>query len=318
MDPLFDDSALEPATVPVRPLFEGASGSVVLSQNKAEPAIVPLFENDPVPAATQRGVGLFSSTPAPSLVAQLASPILPPTELPPLQAPKPIVAAPAFAADLDPLAEKAWHMLLQQYPHASDSSKAHWRARLQALFPLSADRLSLIGKSAVERMPFVMTEVAQSGEKLSRLEPAKVLARIGDSAQAAASGKSRSGLLSRMETLLHTFNPETAHQELILLQSQLQGLSNRLSPVRDLVQEVLAVLADDMPLIALLADLAKSSPIGSLVVRRQEMLQASQQQLQMALKQLELLNQQVANALQSNDELRTVTLPALGFVRSLR
>ena len=77
-------------------------------------------------------------------------------------------------------------------------------------------------------------------------------------------------------------------------------------------------LDEDLPLVSSVAALAQTSSLGALATRRQEMMQALHQQLAMALMQLDQIAKQIAESLQSLDELRTVTLPALGFLQSLR
>ncbi len=312
---LFPDEVLSP-----RPLFDDAPAKPSLPPSTAAAdGVAPLFldeggtETPPAPRFDPAGP-LFS----PALPAAKRTPSPTPTESEPrFSAASPSVQASVpFQEDIDPLAEKTWAALVQQFPSATDSTRVHWRAKLRTLFPLTAESLNSVGQTATERMPMVMAEVSRLGEALSVLEPAKVLNRITEQARAAhqASG----GLRARMEALLHTFRPEDADRTLTQLQAQLVALQSRIGPVRDLVGDLMTALDDDLPLVSALASLAQASALGALATRRQEMLQALHQQLAMAKMQLEQLSKQIAESLQSLDELRTVTLPALGFLQSLR
>lgn len=311
--PLFPtENLVEP-----RPLFPetGSGGERELLrpvQPSAPSPVPPLFSSENI-------APLLPLTPShPEPAPADAQPLFQPAPMAPLPKPQLQVVQPtvAFQEEMDPLAEKVWQSLVQQFPSASESSKIHWRAKLRTLFPLTAESLNSVGQSAAERMPMVMNEVSRLGRLLADLEPAAVLGRITE--QARAAHQAASGLRAKFEALLHTFHPEEAHQTLLQMQAQLTALRKGVGPVRDLVSDLSVTLDEDLPLVSSVAALAQTSSLGALATRRQEMMQALHQQLAMALMQLDQIAKQIAESLQSLDELRTVTLPALGFLQSLR
>ncbi len=304
--PLFDEEAPIPLLkepVEPRPLFNPEPGESTRSAQGESTWATPLFQGDlPVPQVRIDPITLPPPTPP---------------RLPPLNRPSVPEAGPAFVNELDPLAEKTWRDMCGRFPNAPVSQQTHWRSKLQGLFPLSAQSLQTLGRRATERMPTVMGEVAKIGELLARVEPAKTLGRIGADAQAAQLSAGKKSLFSRMELVIRHFDPQQADQELVGLAIALNGLQKRIQPVRDLLLAVDETLHEDLPLIEALVDLSRSSALAASVIRRQEMLLASAQQLQMAQQQLQNLENQIAASTQSLEELRTVTLPALGFVQSL-
>ena len=252
------------------------------------------------------------------------NPPLPPDHLtdPPNPTASAAVPAPAFGDDLDPLAGRAWAMLRQRCPQAADSQKLHWKGLLRQIFPLSMDSLQRLGGVGLRHAPHVLQEIGRDTQCFAELSPAQTVQAVAEQARE-ASGLSRKpggigGLLSKVESALNRFDPAAAQGRLIALHSGVRAIAGRMQATRELAQSTLDAIADDLPVMDVLLEIARGSPSETWIVRRQELLLTSAQQMQMALRQIANLEAQCASALQSIDELRTVTLPALGFLQSIR
>ena len=313
--PLFSESAPKAPPVPEvqvpNPLFatpDLSAPPAAPSDPSALPTASPLsFPERPLPAAKEKT--------APTM------PVLPATDLTePPRSTVPVQPTTAFAQPEDPLAEKAMDLLLSAYPQASASQKAHWKAVLAKLFPLTADGIATLGQSAVRHAPQVLQEIARETKTFANLNIAAKVQKIADEAKASQQRpkKGLGGLLSKVEGAIHPFDEQHAQVEIIGLASALQGMSGRSRPVRELAQTVLEQLQDDLPILVALQQMAQGTSSEPWVSRRQDLLLASVQQLRMAQQQIENLENQIQAARASLDELRTITLPALGFLTAIQ
>lgn len=349
--PLFPESEAErrtsanplfaPEPSPAAPLFleEGAScgiddhGHVVTTRSRN--GFGPLFgpaeagsARPEQPAASEESgklgnplfadAGLLAVPPQP--VAHSPAPVMPPN---PLQGPPKVAAnpAPAFGESLDPLADRAWKRLLETQPGACASRMVHWKSLLGRLFPLRMKTLGDIGGPGLRHAPRVLNEIAQDTQMFAQMAAAETMWRIAAEAQAAAGHGARkglSGLLSRVESTLHGFDPAATQARMIAMDAGLQGILGRLGPAQNFAQSTLEAITGDLPVLDVLAELSRGSPSEALVTRHREMLLTSVQQLRMALQQIDNLGNQCNSAIQSLNALRTVTLPALGFLSAIQ
>jgi len=114
------------------------------------------------------------------------------------------------------------------------------------------------------------------------------------------------------------FDPASAQNTLMRLYGGVQSIHGRLAGIGDLAQETLAAIQMDVMVMGVIATMAENTPLAPQVQRRHDLLLTTGQELQLAQKQLEALKKQTESALMQIEEVRTVTLPSLGFLASIR
>lgn len=332
---LFSESAIQDqASRPaVNPLFSSAEEPPVCNPpgTNHQPLFAEPKPDHPPVAASSPAPKPEPLLPPDPLVAPPKTPVT--NTVPPVAAipPEPLTAPPvhqepkanaAFGDDLDPLAGRAWKILQEKYPQATDSQRLHWKGMLRQLFPLTMDTIQQIGGPGLRHAPHVLEEIANDTRRFAELSPAQTIQGIADQArEAAGQGKKSgglSGLLSKVESAFSHFDATTANGRMIALRAAIHAISGRMQPTKELAQTTLDAITDDLPVLSALLELSKGSPSEAWVVRRQELLLTSAQQMKMAIQQAEHLENQCNSAIQSVDELRTVTLPALGFLQTMR
>jgi hypothetical protein len=292
-----------------------------LAKHGASPA--PLFPDETVdrlvamPSAQREPQIPSAPTPAPTLFPMNDAPAVP--QRTPSSAPQP---QELFQEPEDPLVHKALQHAQEQYPDVFESKKRAFKARFETLLPLDFDRVGAFGAETLPHVQVVMREVSESSQNLSALSVSSVIQEITTAARDAA-GKSVTphglgGLLKRVEQSVRHFDPESAQNTLMRLYGGVQSIHGRLAGIGDLAQETLAAIQMDVMVMGVIATMAENTPLAPQVQRRHDLLLTTGQELQLAQKQLEALKKQTENALMQIEEVRTVTLPSLGFLASIR
>lgn len=257
-----------------------------------------------------------------------------------VQGPKPVtldVGAPAvpqsvmkapepqevFASQEDPLVTQALRHAQAQFPDIFDKDRRTLKSRFESLFPLDFDRISHYAEKTLRHVPTVMQEVTQASETLSTLSVPAVIQEISTQAQAAAGGGTSAGhglagMLKKMESRVRPFDPQIASNRLMQLYGGVKSIHGRLSGVQDLAQDVFTQIQTDIRVLAVLKVVAEKTPVETAVTRRYDLIVVTGQQMQLGMKQLEALRGQTENSLMQIEEMRTVTLPSLGFLGAIR
>jgi hypothetical protein len=237
-----------------------------------------------------------------------------------VKAPKP---QEVFASEENPLVTQALRHAKEQFPDVFEQE--HWalKSRFERLFPLDFDRISQYAEKTLRHVPTVMQEVTQASERLSTLSVPAVIQEISEQARAAAGGGTAtghglSGLLKKVESRVRPFDAQIASNRLMQLYGGVKNIHGRLSGVQDLAQDVFTQIQTDIRVLSVLKVVSEKTPVETAVVRRHDLLLVTGQQIQLGMKQLEALRGHTENSLMQIEEMRTVTLPSLGFLGAIR
>ena len=307
---LFDS---EPQNTTLEPLF-GIEPWPECKANIPEPTSVTPVLLDDTPAVPQR---VIAHPPEPVRLDDSAP-----------AAPQSVVKAPEpqeiFASEEDPLVTQALRHAKDQFPDIFDQERRTLKSRFESLFPLDFDRISQYAEKTLRHVPTVMQEVTQSSETLSTLSVPAVIQEISAQAQAAAGGGAApghgglSGLLKKVESRVRPFDPQVASNRLMQLYGGVKSIHSRLSGVNDLANDVFTQIQTDIRVLSVLKVVSEKTPVETAVQRRHDLLLVTGQQMRLGMKQLEALRGQTENSLMQIEEMRTVTLPSLGFLGAIR
>ena len=232
-----------------------------------------------------------------------------------------------FQEPEDPLVHKALQHAQEKYPDVFERKKRMLKARFETLLPLDFDKISAFSAGTLPHVQVVLREVSESSQNLSALSVSTAIQEITTAARDAAAranagGHSSShgigGLLKRVESAVRHFDPDAAQNTLMRLHGGVKSIHSRLSGIGDLAQETLAAIQMDVMVMGVIAYMAENTAFGQQAQRRHDLLLTTGQELQLAQKQLEALKAQTENALMQIEEVRTVTLPSLGFLGAIR
>ena len=227
-----------------------------------------------------------------------------------------------FQEPEDPLVHKAMQHAMEKYPDSYERGKRMLKMRFESLLPLDFDRIGAFSAGTLPHVQVVLREVSESSQNLSAISVSTAIQDITTAAREAAGGSSPShglgGLLKRVEQSVRHFDPDAAQNTLMRLYGGVKSIHSRLSGIGELAQETLAAIQIDVMVMGVIAYMAESTAFAQQSQRRHNLLLITGQELQLAQKQLEALKAQTENALMQIEEVRTVTLPSLGFLGAIR
>ena len=232
-----------------------------------------------------------------------------------------------FQEPEDPLVHKALQHAQEKYPDVFERKKRILKARFETLLPLDFDKISAFSAGTLPHVQVVLREVSESSQNLSALSVSTTIQEITTAARDAAArvnagGHSSShgigGLLKRVESAVRHFDPGAAQNTLMRLYGGVKSIHSHLGGIGDLAQETLAAIQMDVMVMGVIAYMAENTAFAQQAQRRHDLLLTTGQELQLAQKQLEALKAQTENALMQIEEVRTVTLPSLGFLGAIR
>ncbi|MHB1704958.1 MAG: hypothetical protein ACYCSH_02765 [Acidithiobacillus sp.] len=232
-----------------------------------------------------------------------------------------------FQEPEDPLVHKALQHAQEKYPDVFERKKRMLKARFETLLPLDFDKISAFSAGTLPHVQVVLREVSESSQNLSALSVSTTIQEITTAARDAAArvnagGHSSShgigGLLKRVESAVRHFDPDAAQNTLMRLHGGVKSIHSRLSGIGDLAQETQAAIQTDILVMSVIAYMAENTAFAQQSQRRHDLLLTTGQELKLAQKQLEALKAQTENALMQIEEVRTVTLPSLGFLGAIR
>jgi hypothetical protein len=292
-----------------------------VAERSASPA--PLFPDETadrlvaMPSAQREQQIPSVSTPAPTLLPVNDASAVPQRTMTSAPQPQEIFHEPE-----DPLIHKALQHAHEKYPDVFESKKRVFKARFETLLPLDFDRIGAFGAETLPHVQVVMREVSESSQNFSALSVSAVIQEITTAARDAAGGSftphGLGGLLKRVEQSVRHFDPESAQNTLMRLYGGVKSIHSRLVGIGDLAQETLAAIQIDVMVMSVISYMAENTTFSQQAQRRHDMLLTTGQELQLAQKQMEALKTQTENALMQIEEVRTVTLPSLGFLAAIR
>jgi hypothetical protein len=330
--PLFDTSepAILPASLPTESPARSPTPSVMALPG-AGPAPSRLPETPSVPSSSGPVVGSLDLPPDRLVAPQKAAPQIGPLDLPdhrlpavaaptvqigPLDLPAqkiteppPPIAASALDVNEHPGVAQALRRGEETFPEIMQNSGFLVRNALNRLLPISFKTVEGFGVETLNRAAGLVDRITEAVEKIHEVRAAELLAEI----VAQADPTRHHSLLERLSQTLAPFDSAAASLQIDAIRS---ALLQRLQAVDTLVEEMSRLrdtLSVDVATIGILSSMTDHADIGALVVRRGELFAVSLKEVDMALTQGRLVQKQVQEWVLRCDEVKTATLPALGF-----
>jgi hypothetical protein len=294
--PLFDDEetvAPAPARVTVRPLDLDLDPA---PSSQPPAAVSPLDLPEDAPVA-----------PPPVAVAPL---VLPEEKTPAL------VAAPVvIGLGEHPYVAQAMKRGAALFPALMTESGFLVRNCLGQLIPLDFTRLSHFAGDTLARSAGLVGQVADLNRRFHEIDAQALVTGIVSHARdhAAGSGHSVIGMLKTLKP----FDDRAARTQLLAIRTALEHVLAVIEGAGQDVTRTERTLGVEAATLAILNDMGDHGTMGDLLARRAAMVQTALQETGIALTQIGTLIQLTQQWILRSDEVANVTLPALGFSRSL-
>ncbi|MGH7102365.1 MAG: hypothetical protein ACREFJ_08200 [Acetobacteraceae bacterium] len=199
------------------------------------------------------------------------------------------------------------------FPEVMKTSGHAIRAALVSVMPVTFDSFANFGQGHLARIAELVRQVSAMTEDMHRIDAAQQIQGIAAEADQA---KGKTSLLDRMGIHKH-FDPAEAGQQIEAIRNALSTSLYKIRKAAVDFERAMIPLDVAAAVSRILADMTAESGIHALVARRAELFIASAAEAGMAKKQIENLQKLAEEGILQCDELKNVTLPAVGFRRSL-
>jgi hypothetical protein len=226
----------------------------------------------------------------------------------------PATVAFAITTAEHPLVAKAMSRGEILFPDLMNESGFLVRNRLGELLPLDFARLSIFGADTVMKAGDLVSAVTALDERFNRIDAERILAVVLSRAKAHA-GLATS-LLGRL-TAHVSFDIGAARIQIGSVRDALMSELGVIDETADAACRVNGTLRTEVAALTILEDMGDHGPMGEILARRSSLIQVSLRETALALKQIGNIRSLAEQWIMRSDELRDVTLPALGFSKSL-
>lgn len=217
------------------------------------------------------------------------------------------------AAAEDPVVGQAMERGEKLFPEIMKTSGQAIHNALSSLMPVTFDTFANFGADHLARVAELVGRVSTMTDDLHRIDAAgQIRGIVADADQA----KGKLSLLDRVGIRKH-FDPAAAGEQIAGIRSTLAAELYKIRKAAVDFERAMIPLNVAMAVSSILADLTEEGDIHTLVARRAELFSASAAEAGMAKKQIENLQKLAQEGILQCDELKAVTLPAMGFRQSL-
>lgn len=199
------------------------------------------------------------------------------------------------------------------FPEAMKASGHAIREALVSVMPVTFDSFSNFGADHLARIAELVRQVSAMTEEMHRIDAGQQIRGIVAEAKEA---KGTPSLLDRMGIHKH-FDPAEAGAQIDGIRNALRTELYKILKADVDFERALIPLKVAVAVSGILADLTAESGIHALVARKAELFTASAAEAGVAKKQIGNLQKLAEEGILQCDELKNVTLPAVGFRRSL-
>jgi hypothetical protein len=226
----------------------------------------------------------------------------------------PAVVALAIAGAEHPLVAYAMLRGAELFPDLMNECEFLVRNRLGELIPLDFARLSGFGADTLTKAAGLVSTVAALDERFQRIDAKRILETL--LARAKAHTGQATSILGRLSPHL-SFDAGGARIQIGAVRDALMGELGVIDETADAVRRISETLRVEAAALAILKDMGDHGSMGDMLARRSSLIQLSLQESELALKQIGNIRSLAEQWIMRSDEFREVTLPALGFSRSL-
>jgi hypothetical protein len=216
-------------------------------------------------------------------------------------------AAPSMAFDEPdaPSVAPAMRAAAERFAELFAEHERMLRSRFREILPFTFDGIAQYGRSDLDRNTTLMSRVTSETQQWSSLDLAESIQAIIDAAKPAH------GLLGKV---MHTsLDAAEIHRRLGGLSQASTALSRRIDELGD--EQVSIAAAFKLHLAVLAVCIAMPSSFADVIQRRAALFSQADQECRLAATQIETLRKGVREGILRLDEVRNVTMPALGFLQ---
>lgn len=219
--------------------------------------------------------------------------------------PPPSVEDPGVAQGME-RGEKLFPDIMKSTGHAI-------RNALASVMPLTFESLSNFGMDELARVADLVGQVSTMTDDLHKIDAAEQIRGIVADAERA---NAKPSLLDRVG--IHSqFDLEAANAQIDAIRRRLSAELYKIRKASVDIERVMIPLNAAISVTRILADGAGQSELARVIERRASLFASSSAEVDIAKKQLENLRKLAEEGILQCDELKTVTLPAMGFRQSL-
>lgn len=269
--------------------------------------VSPLFSTESVGPATAPAIAV-TALDMPAGSAQPPSPVSPLAftgETAPQRPAGPAGPSVAFEESDDPAVTPAMRHAAETFPELCVSHERLLRSRFREILPFTFDAIAQYGRCDLDRNTTLMGRVTTETQQWSALSLAESIQAIIDAARPAH------GVFGKM---LHG-SPDAAeiHRRLGGLSQASEALGQRIDALLDEQGALAEAFKVHMGVLAVC--LAMPSRFAEVIQRRAALFAQADQERRLAATQLETLRKGVREGILRLDEVRNVTMPAMGFLQ---
>lgn len=199
------------------------------------------------------------------------------------------------------------------FPEVMKASGHAIRDALVSVMPVTFESFANFGRDHPARIAELVRQVSAMTEDMKRIDASEQLRGIVADAEQA---KGKPSLFDRMGIHKH-FDPAEAGQQIEVIRDALGTELYKIRKAAVDFERAMIPLEVAVAVSRILAEMTAETEIHALVARRAELFTASAAEAGMAKKQTENLRKLAEEGILQCDELKNVTLPAVGFRRSL-
>jgi hypothetical protein len=205
---------------------------------------------------------------------------------------------------------------MARFPAIMQSAGYLVRNNLNQLLPLDYEKLAVFGSLTLERSAFLIGELTGVNERLHEVDAEAIITRVVQSARAHAARNRQVSFIAILSNLA-PFDTAAAEQQVAGVQRALLLRLDQVTATSEAMQRLRTTLSVEITTLAILEDMSDHGAMGELLTRRSLLFKASLQELAAALAQMESMKRQLQDWTMRCDEVKAVTLPALGYTASL-
>ena len=168
----------------------------------------------------------------------------------------------------------------------------------------------------MERVASLIGEVAELNGRLHEVDAERIIAHVVEAARAHAARRRQTSLLGLLGELV-PFDARQAELQIAFVHRALLLRLEQLAAMADAMRRLQATLVVEVTTLAILEDMSDHGAMGEQLARRSLLFTTSLQEVATASSQIESLKAQIQAWTMRCDEVRTITLPALGYTGSL-
>lgn len=219
----------------------------------------------------------------------------------------------AAPAPEDPGVAEAMARGEKLFPDLMKASGPAIRKALLSVVPVTFETIADFGADPLARIAALVGEVSTASEDLRRIDAAK---EVRDIVSEASRGKAKTLLLDAIGAG-EPFDPVSADTRIDGTRGALVTERYKIRKMSVDLDRAMLPLDVAIGVLRILSEMATRDDLKTIIRRRADLFSASATEVAMAKKQLENLQKLAEEGIAQCDELKTVTLPALGFRRGL-